>query len=684
MSNYAAFEERYNPTGNNNIQVLGVYSGHLSNGGDTVDIYQIGDRETGSVTALNGYVPSYRVDHVNYNNATPWPIQPDGDGPALVRIHTADYGNDAINWQASNVGGTPGQANLPIDTSPPSVPAGLAGQALLSPAAEISLTWSASADPQSGVDHYVVYRNGSAVGTSTTTSFADATISAGTNYTYTVSAVNRDGYASAPSAGIGIGLPAMIFQRRARCDADRDLLQRAAPGDARRPATLSSNYTVSGRTVSGLALARHNTEVLLTLSSAMTLGTAYTVTMKNLTTVSGNQLPATQTFTFTYTAPAVTYVGSQFNIGSGWRTAAVPKTYGLNGNNVLGNDGWYLAGSVINRIPSYVTNFYADSAYSGNANYAWIDDPTTTPGSFPSTTYSGVTNQHSPGYHYHTERRDQFHAGRGRRATSRGRHDRQHRQLGPIRRSGIQITSSTGLASVMTTEAQTTNGVYNGQPDWVFFDIIGGTAGATYSINVNGGPLGNAGIGAVSFDSAGGGGIPDTTTPPAPANLRATVAGNNTQIALAWSPVLGLPSGVDHYNIYRDGSLYATSTTTSYTDTSGISAQTRHAYQVTAVNYDGLEGVKSATVTAAAAGIAAIMTPTTTSVQVQFTEPVDLTTAQTKGNYAISGGVTVSAAVLQADGYTVTLTTSALSAGSYTLTVSNVKTRALAALPRTS
>ena len=32
----------------------------------------------------------------------------------------------------------------------------------------------------------------------------------------------------------------------------------------------------------------------------MALGTAYTVTMKNLTTVSGNHLPATQTFTFTY------------------------------------------------------------------------------------------------------------------------------------------------------------------------------------------------------------------------------------------------------------------------------------------------------------------------------------------------------------------------------------------------
>src|SRR5208283_5046531 len=32
VSNYAAFEERYNPTGTSNILVLGVYSSHLSNG----------------------------------------------------------------------------------------------------------------------------------------------------------------------------------------------------------------------------------------------------------------------------------------------------------------------------------------------------------------------------------------------------------------------------------------------------------------------------------------------------------------------------------------------------------------------------------------------------------------------------------------------------------------------------
>ena len=194
VSNYAAFEERYNPTGSNNILVLGVYSGHLSNSGDTVDIDQIGNIEPGSVAAANGYLLSYRVDHINYSNTSPWPTEPDGDGPALIRINTADYGNDSSNWQASNLGGTPGQPNIPIETTPPSIPSNLAGQALLSPTAQINLTWTASSDPQSYVAYYVIYRDGSSLGTSTTNSYVDTTISAGTNYTYTVAAVNRDGY----------------------------------------------------------------------------------------------------------------------------------------------------------------------------------------------------------------------------------------------------------------------------------------------------------------------------------------------------------------------------------------------------------------------------------------------------------------------------------------------------------
>ena len=63
-----------------------------------------------------------------------------------------------------------------------------------------------------------------------------------------------------------------------------------------------------------------------------------------------------------------------------------------------------------------------------------------------------------------------------------------------------------------------------------------------------------------------------------------------------------------------------------------------------------------------------------TTVSVFYAEPVDLATAEDPANYAIDNGVTVSQAVLESDGRTVTLTTSALTEGiTYTLTVNNVQ-----------
>ena len=305
VSNYAAFEERYNPTGTSNILVLGVYSGHLGNGGDTVDIDQIGSRGGGDVTALNGYTPFYRVDHVSYNNAAPWPTSADGGGPALIRIHTADYGNDAINWEASNSGGTPGAANLAADTIPPTVPTGLTAQALVSPTPEISLSWSASSDTRSSVAYYEIYRDGATIGTSATTSYVDTTIVAGTNYTYAVAAVNRDGYSSAQSSSIEADLPAVTSYLW--LDSQDVAIYFNEPLTSA-SATSLSNYsmTVTGGSsvaLSAVVLSRDGTVVTLTTSSVLTAGTAYTITMKNLATVSSNPLPASLPLAVTYQSP---------------------------------------------------------------------------------------------------------------------------------------------------------------------------------------------------------------------------------------------------------------------------------------------------------------------------------------------------------------------------------------------
>jgi hypothetical protein len=169
------------------------------------------------------------------------------------------------------------------------------------------------------------------------------------------------------------------------------------------------------------------------------------------------------------------------------------------------------------------------------------------------------------------------------------------------------------------------------------------------------------------------------TPPPSPLNARATVTGGS-QVNLVWDAAIDPESGVDHYLVYRDGQAYGTATTTGFTDTSNVSPSARHAYQVSAVNYDGFEGPRSAAVSVVPVGLASVSAAESTRVRVVFTEPVDLATAQTAANYQIPG-VTVSSAALESDHFTVTLTTSALGSSSHTLTVINMRTLEGSLLP---
>ncbi len=82
------------------------------------------------------------------------------------------------------------------DTTAPSVPTGLTSpnQTVNS----VSLTWGASTD-NVGVSSYRVFRNGTQVGTPSTTSFNDTGLTQNTSYSYTVAAVDAAGNVSAQS-----------------------------------------------------------------------------------------------------------------------------------------------------------------------------------------------------------------------------------------------------------------------------------------------------------------------------------------------------------------------------------------------------------------------------------------------------------------------------------------------------
>jgi glucose/arabinose dehydrogenase/chitodextrinase len=83
------------------------------------------------------------------------------------------------------------------DTIPPSIPTGLTATAVST--TQINLSWSASTD-NVAVTGYQVFRNGTQVGISTTTTFNDTGLSPSTPYSYTVRAVDAAANPSGQSA----------------------------------------------------------------------------------------------------------------------------------------------------------------------------------------------------------------------------------------------------------------------------------------------------------------------------------------------------------------------------------------------------------------------------------------------------------------------------------------------------
>ena len=88
---------------------------------------------------------------------------------------------------------------------PPSAPSGLAATATSS--SSVSLSWTASADSV-GVAGYNILRNGTKVGTSTTTSYTDNGLASNTTYAYTVTAFDAAGNVSPASNSVTVTTPA--------------------------------------------------------------------------------------------------------------------------------------------------------------------------------------------------------------------------------------------------------------------------------------------------------------------------------------------------------------------------------------------------------------------------------------------------------------------------------------------
>ena len=187
--------------------------------------------------------------------------------------------------------------------------------------------------------------------------------------------------------------------------------------------------------------------------------------------------------------------GSDIDLGSGWRSGAVPSD--IDGNGVLGSDGYIFVRGPLELVsPSYGTlTDLGTSVYNGNANYSLVDDPLTTPGGAPTTVLSGTWNGGGTDVHRATLTltRNMF-AGE----TIRVGLMVDNLDATAWNPSSIRVTESTGGDSGQIFLADPTE---NQVPDWYYVDVSGLSSGDTVDFFASQGINGGATLGAVSLDS---------------------------------------------------------------------------------------------------------------------------------------------------------------------------------------
>jgi mannan endo-1,4-beta-mannosidase len=126
-------------------------------------------------------------------------VQDDGSQYPDFDGFRVNYPSTTATLLASAATAIGGSSPPPTDTSPPSAPTGL--RVTGTTASSVSLSWTASTD-NTGVTGYQIFRGGTQVGTSTTTSFTSSGLTASTAYSFTVRARDAAGNTSAASTAV--------------------------------------------------------------------------------------------------------------------------------------------------------------------------------------------------------------------------------------------------------------------------------------------------------------------------------------------------------------------------------------------------------------------------------------------------------------------------------------------------
>lgn len=192
----------------------------------------------------------------------------------------------------------------------------------------------------------------------------------------------------------------------------------------------------------------------------------------------------------------LTPAGVQHDSGETWYSGLTAKPLDVDGNDALGTDGYSLVNLPAVR-PAYLSVSEPTTGfYPGNESYAVLEDP-----SFVGSTFTTGTWDSTPGG---GARADLF------------RFTLNEAAVGRLIRVGllvdnldiasyngaewrlVQTVGGSAQSSPVTTTAAEFN---NRNPDWVFFDMVGGQPGDTFVVRGLVGEFGHATLAGVVFDS---------------------------------------------------------------------------------------------------------------------------------------------------------------------------------------
>jgi len=478
-----------------------------------------------------------------------------------------------------------------LDDTPPSRPDGLAGSGVST--TQIDLTWNLSTDDETGVAEYAVYRDGSEVGRSPTTSFSDSGLSASTTYTYRVSAFNGEGLESSPSSPQNVSTldpepppPPTNLSATTVSASEIDLSWTASTaGDVTGYRVLRNGSSVA---VLGLTTTYRD--------SGLQGFTTYNYTVTALDSEgqeSGPSGPA-QATTLDGTPPTVpanlsaTATGTS-TIDLTWSPSADPET-GVVGYRVFRNGS---------QIGSTDQTTFTDSGLNPATTYDYRVRAVNGEG-----LESGLSNEDS-----------------ATTLDATGPTTPTNLEASPAGTNRIDLTwtassdPETGIAGYRIFR----DGSQVGQTAQTSFTDTGLSPATEYEYRVR--AVNGDGIASGLSDAASATTL-DATAPTTPQNLAATPVGTE-RIDLAWSASQDPETGIAGYRVFRDGSEVGTTTQTVFQD-DGLTPATEYAYYVVAVNGDGLESDRSATASARTFDGTGPTTPTDLTATAVGTSRIDL------------------------------------------------------------